>query len=68
MKLSSFEKYVFVGLGSNLDSDFGSPKDNVLEAIERISFLVMSRFYFQLCLKVSLWIVHQILQSLLMRF
>jgi 2-amino-4-hydroxy-6-hydroxymethyldihydropteridine diphosphokinase len=36
MELSSFKKHVFVGLGSNLDSAFGSPKDNVLEAVERI--------------------------------
>ncbi len=39
MELSSFKKHVFVGLGSNLDSTFGSPKDNVLEAVERIKLV-----------------------------
>ena len=38
MLINNFEKYVFVGLGSNLDSAFGSPKDSVLEAVERIKF------------------------------
>lgn len=37
MLIKDFKKYVFIGLGSNLDSDFGSPKENVLEAVKRIS-------------------------------
>ncbi len=39
MILSSFRNYAFVGIGSNLGSDFGSPKDNVLEAIKRLKKL-----------------------------
>ena len=36
MILSSFRNYAFVGLGSNLSGPFGSPKDNVFTAIERL--------------------------------
>jgi 2-amino-4-hydroxy-6-hydroxymethyldihydropteridine diphosphokinase len=36
MTANKFQHYAFVGLGSNLSSEFGSPKDNVLEAIGRL--------------------------------
>ncbi len=36
MILSSFRNYAFVGIGSNLNSDFGSPKNNVLKAVEEL--------------------------------
>lgn len=36
MAINTFQKYAFVGIGSNLESDFGSPKDNVLRAIEEL--------------------------------
>ncbi len=36
MLISSFEHYAFVGIGSNLGSAFGGPKENVLEAVERL--------------------------------
>ncbi|MDG2090009.1 MAG: 2-amino-4-hydroxy-6-hydroxymethyldihydropteridine diphosphokinase [Gammaproteobacteria bacterium] len=39
MKIQTFKKYAFVGLGSNLASTIGAPKDNVLEAIERLGKL-----------------------------
>lgn len=39
MSLSSFQQYAFIGLGSNLSSEFGAPQDNVLKAIERLKKL-----------------------------
>jgi len=39
MDIRKFQNYAFVGIGSNLNSEFGAPKDNVLEAIERLKNL-----------------------------
>lgn len=39
MDIKKFQSYAFVGIGSNLNSEFGAPKDNVLEAIERLKNL-----------------------------
>lgn len=39
MKIHSFENYAFVGLGSNLGSTAAYPKDNVLQAIEKLKAL-----------------------------
>jgi 2-amino-4-hydroxy-6-hydroxymethyldihydropteridine diphosphokinase len=39
MTLQNFKNYAFIGLGSNLSGSFGSPKDNVFEAIERLKIL-----------------------------
>tara|TARA_R110000772_G_scaffold110050_6_gene213528 strand:- start:3594 stop:4094 length:501 start_codon:yes stop_codon:yes gene_type:complete len=39
MLLSSYHNYAFIGLGSNLSSQIGSPKDNVLKAIEYLKKL-----------------------------
>lgn len=34
--IQTFQEYAFVGVGSNLESDFGLPEDNVLKAIEEL--------------------------------
>lgn len=39
MLLSSYQNYAFIGLGSNLSSHIGAPKDNVLEAVELLKKL-----------------------------
>jgi len=39
MKIKNYKNYAFVGLGSNLSGAFGTPKDNVFEAIERLKKL-----------------------------
>ncbi len=39
MTIQNYKNYAFVGLGSNLSGSLGSPKDNVLEAIERLKKL-----------------------------
>jgi len=39
MDIKKFQNYAFVGIGSNLNSEFGAPKDNVLDAIERLKNL-----------------------------
>lgn len=39
MTIQNFNSYAFVGVGSNLSGSFASPKDNVLEAIERLKKL-----------------------------
>lgn len=39
MAINTFQNYAFIGIGSNLESDFGSPKDNVLRAIEELKKL-----------------------------
>ncbi len=39
MTLFSFKDYAFIGVGSNLSSGTKAPKDNILEAIERLKKL-----------------------------
>ncbi len=39
MRIQTYKNYAFIGLGSNLSSEFGAPKDNVMEAIERLKKL-----------------------------
>lgn len=39
MLITSFRDYAFIGLGSNLSSSFGSPQENIREAIVRLEKL-----------------------------
>ena len=39
MQISNFGDFAFIGLGSNLGSTIGSPRENILEAIRRLEKL-----------------------------